>query len=352
MKAAVYYPGEGIRIDERAIPQPEAGQLLIEVKATGICGSDLHYYRDGHIGDWWIRQPHVLGHEFAGVVADVGDGVAEFAVGDRVAVEPIVPCDSCIPCNSGLYNLCSNLRFTGSPHIDGALQEYVIARPRFTHRVPDDMTFALAALVEPTSIAVHAVRRAQLQQGDSVMVVGAGPIGLLTAAVARAHGADPVYISDINAYRLGRAQEVGVTAVIETDGSAVHEVWRLTDGRGVDLVFEAVGNPGTLDSALQMVRPGGRLVLVGVNPEEKIMVNVMLAQSKEVSIVPVYLGRGAFPEAIDLLASGRVNGDALLTHRFPLTQVVSAMELAASGRHDAIKVTIDLATTGEQGGDV
>lgn len=342
MKAAVYHPAQGISIEERSVPQPGADELLIQVGAAGICGSDMHYYKDGHIGDWWVRQPHVLGHEFAGTVAATGDNVTGFSVGDRVAIEPIIPCESCDPCTRGLYNLCLNLRFTGSPHTDGAFQEYVIARPRFTHRIPDSMSFRYAALVEPTSIAVHAVRQSGLQVGDTVAIIGAGPIGLLTLAVANAAGARKTLISDLNQFRLGTAQTMGATAIVDARVDSATAINRFTDGRGVDIAFEAVGHPATIETAMQAVRPGGKLILIGVSSEAHVPINLMLAQSREITIIPIYLGRDAFPAALSLLASGRVQAEAMITHVFSLSDAAEAFDTAVNSQHEAIKVMFDM----------
>ncbi|MEO0562603.1 MAG: alcohol dehydrogenase catalytic domain-containing protein, partial [Chloroflexota bacterium] len=274
MKAAVYYPDEGIRVDDKALPPMDDDKLLVRVGSVGICGSDIHYLKDGHIGDWWIRQPHVLGHEFSGVIADVGRDVEGFAVGDRVAVEPIIPCEDCHACRAGRYNLCTNLKFTGSPHTDGAFQEVVVTRPRFTHRIPDTMSLKQAALVEPTSIAVHAVRQSGMGLGDSVAVIGAGPIGLLTLAVARASGAGATYISDLDDFRLGKADQLGATHTINAREDAVQAIDTLSGGEGIDVVFEAVGHPKTLEDGLKMVRPGGKLV--GITVTSLDWANIML----------------------------------------------------------------------------
>ena len=343
MKAAVYYPGMGIQIDERPIPVPGSDQLLVNVRAAGICGSDIHYYRDGHIGDWWIKQPHVLGHEFAGTIASIGAEVSGFALGDPVVIEPIIPCELCFACRTGFYNLCSNLRFTGSPHTDGAFQEYVITRPRFTHHLPDGIDFELASLVEPTSVAVHAVRRSRMQVGDSVVVVGAGPIGLLILAVALASGATLTCVIDLDPARLLKAQELGATMTMNVAEDNTIAMQRLSGGAEADIVFEAVGSARTLDAALRLVRPGGRLVVVGVSPEAKVEFDMMSAQSKEVDVIPVYLGRNAFPAALNLLASGRINARSLVTHRFPLEEMKVALETAVSKRENAIKVLMTTA---------
>ena len=341
MRAAVLLPEGGLEIEERPQPSPGPDQILVAPRLVGICGSDLHYYKDGRIGDWMIRRPHVLGHEFAGVVAALGAGVDAVEVGDRIAVEPIVPCENCDACRRGIYNVCPNIRFTGSPHTDGALQELVVVPARGAYPLPAGMPFSLGALVEPTSIAVHAVRRSRIRQGETVLIVGAGPIGLLTLAVARAYGAGAIYSTDINQSRLDLAAELGATGTVNVGGMQPGEILERTDPLGVDIAFEAVGSPGTLETALRMVRPGGRVVAVGVNIEERIPFNLMLAQSKEATVIPVYLGRDAFPEAIEFLASGRIAGKVLISHRFPLERTADAMDTALDGQSGAVKVMIE-----------
>ncbi len=340
MKAAVLLPEGGLEIEERPEPAPGPDQVLVAPRLVGVCGSDLHYYKDGRIGDWRILRPHVLGHEFAGVVVAVGLNVENVEVGDRIAVEPIIPCGDCDACRRGIYNVCPNIRFTGSPHTDGALQQLVAVPARGAHRLPPGMPFSLGALVEPTSIAVHAVRRSGLRVGDTVMIVGAGPIGLLTLAVARAYGAGAVYCTDLNQGRLDLATRLGATAAINVGGLDHTEILGLTDPLGADISFEAVGTPGTLETAMRLVRPGGTVVAVGVNIAERIPFNLMLSQSKEATVVPVYLGRDAFPEAIDLLASGQIDGELLITHRFPLERAAEAMEASLDANTGAVKVMI------------
>lgn len=347
MKAAVLLPEGGLEIENRPKPAPGPDQILVAPRFVGICGSDLHYYKDGRIGDWRILEPHVLGHEFAGLVAEVGSGVDNVEVGDLVAVEPIIPCDACDACRRGIYNVCPNIRFTGSPHTDGALQDLVVVRAGSAHLLPDGMPATLGALVEPTSIAVHAVRRSGLREGESVMIVGAGPIGLLILAVARAYGAGDVYCTDLSQGRLDLADRLGATGAINVGGLGAAEILERTDPAGFDVSFEAVGTPGTLETAMRMVRPGGRVVAVGVNIAARIPFNMMLAQSKESTVIPVYLGRDAFPESIELLASGRIDGDLLISHRFPLERTAEAMETSLDANSGAVKIMIEARSGGE-----
>lgn len=346
MRAACLLPEGGIEIRERPAPSPGPGQVLVAPRVVGICGSDLHYYKDGRIGTWRVRRPHVLGHEFAGVVTELGEGVGGTRVGDHITVEPIVPCETCEACRRGVYNLCPRMRFTGSPHTDGALQDRVAVPERGVHSLPEGMDSAIGALAEPTSIAVHSVRRGEVRPGETVLIIGAGPIGLLILAVARAYGAGSVHSTDLDDGRLALAADLGATSAVNVGGLQPEEILERTEPSGADVVFEAVGTPGTLETALRLVRPGGRVVAVGVNTEERIPFNLLLAQSMEATVIPVYLGRDAFPEAISLLASGRIDGAKLISHRFPLERASEAMDTALSVSSGAVKVMIEVAGAG------
>ena len=350
MRAACLLPGGGIEIRERPAPSPGPGQVLVAPGLVGICGSDLHYYKDGRIGTWRVRRPHVLGHEFAGVVTELGEGVGGTRVGDHIAVEPIVPCEACDACRRGVYNLCPRMRFTGSPHTDGALQDLVAVPARGAHSLPEGMDSGLGALVEPTSIAVHSVRRGDVQPGETVLIIGAGPIGLLILAVALAYGAGAVHSTDLDDGRLALAADLGATTTVNVGGLEPEEILERTERPGADVVFEAVGSPRTLETALRLVRPGGRVVAVGVNTEERIPFNLLLAQSVEATVIPVYLGRDAFPEAISLLASDRIDGTRLVSHRFPLERATEAMDTALSVSSGAVKVMIEVACGGRADG--
>lgn len=342
MKAALLHPGDGrhITVEERTRPFPGARRVLVAPRAVGICGSDLHYYRDGRIGNWVIENPHILGHEFAGVVEEAGRGVDSVRRGDRVTVEPIIPCEDCDSCRGGLYNLCADFRFIGSPHTDGALAGFVSVPESSVHHLPPGMSMEMGALVEPTSIAVHAVRRSELRGGEIAMVIGAGPIGLLIAAVAISYGAAGVFSLDINRNRLRAAERMGAWPVDVSRDISTEKLLAKTEPDGLDVVYEAVGGPVTLETALEVVRPGGKVVAVGVCAEERIPFNLMLAQSKEATVIPVFLGRDAFPEAIELLSSGEVDGEALLGEPFPLEQAGLAMQMAAAGADGPIKMMI------------
>lgn len=342
MRAAVLHPEGGLEIEERPAPEPGPGEVAVSPALVGVCGSDLHYYKEGRIGDWRVTEPHVLGHEFSAVVEEAGPGADTVAAGTPVAVEPIVPCGECDSCHRGLYNLCPHIGFTGSPHTDGALQESVVVPARGIHPLPAGMPLTLGALVEPTSIAVHAVRRSGLRQGETVTIIGAGPIGLLILAVCRAYGAAAVHITDIDPGRLEIARTLGADTALDVRGMEPEEIRRATDRLGPDIAFEAVGSAATLETAMRLVRPSGRVVAVGVHISERIPFNMMLAQSTEATVIPIYLGRDAFGEAIELLSSGRIDGERLISHRFPLERAAQAMDTALDSGSGAVKVMIEV----------
>lgn len=342
MKAAVLHPEGGLEIEERSVPEPGPEEVLVSPRLVGICGSDLHYYKEGRIGDWRVTEPHVLGHEFAGVVEEIGPDTEAVPVGAHVAVEPILPCWNCDSCHRGVYNLCPYISFTGSPHTDGALQEAVVVPARGLHPLPDDMSFELGALVEPTSIAVHAVRRSGLRPAETVTIIGAGPIGLLILAACRVYGAGAVHITDIDPGRLRIAEALGAATAFDVRGMETEEIRSATERAGADIAFEAVGSAGTLETAMELVRPSGRVIAVGVNITERIPFNMMLAQSREATVIPVYLGRDAFPEAIELLATGRIDGERLVSHRFPLERAAEAMDTVLNTGAGAVKVMIEV----------
>jgi L-iditol 2-dehydrogenase len=342
MSAGVYHPGMGLKLEKRLIPKVGPGELQLRVHSVGICGSDIHYYKEGHIGSWKIERPHVLGHEFSGTVTALGEGVNDFELGERVSVEPCLPCGTCAACATGRYNVCQNLRFIGSPHTDGAFAEYLIVTPRFAHRLPPSLDFEMGALVEPTAVAVQAIRRSSLRLGETVAIVGAGPIGLLTLKVALASGASAVFVSDINQERLEMARQFGATAAIDARTGAVNTVMELTGGRGVDVAFEAVGSAATIDQAVAMTTPGGRLTVIGMSPQDVVPFNFFSLQAKELDLRSVWLYQDAFPPAIALLASGRVAAREIITHRFPFDQILTALEVASSGRDSSIKVMLQM----------
>jgi len=342
MKAAVLFGKRDIRFEERSVPKPGADQVQIKVGKVGVCGSDVHYYKEGKIGDFVVKEPIVLGHEFSGVVSAVGSAVSKVKEGDRVVVEPGFPCGTCDICLSGRYNVCRKVDFFGSPQIDGAFQEYVIAPERFVFPIPDEMSLEEGAFVEPTAVAVHSVNRGQVGLGDVALVIGAGPIGLLTMQAAYGAGASKVFISDFDKDRLKAARSLGATEALDASMGTVRQVMGLTEGRGVDVVLEAVGAEETLNEAIDAAGPAGRVVAIGLSPETTLRFNFFEFMKKELDILGVWRYRWAYPPAIALLASKRVRVEPMVTHRFGLEQVEEALLTCAEMRGKPIKVVVSV----------
>ena len=275
-----------IEIEERPVPEPGPGQVLVEVSAVGVCGSDVHWFTEGRIGDLVVDGPLVLGHEAAGVVRALGPGVSRLSPGQRVALEPGVPCRRCRACRSGHYNLCPDIRFFATPPVDGACR-YVVHDEDFAHPLPDHVSDDAGALLEPLSVAIWATWKAGISVGDRVLVTGAGPIGLLVTAVAKAAGAVEVVVSDTQPARLARAEKMGATSVISAgaqtgDGqgttSPSSDALRPFGSIGADVLIECSGAGAALEAGLHGLRGGARAVVVGMSSQSHTPVPLSLLQ--------------------------------------------------------------------------
>lgn len=326
MRAAVLHAPREVRIESRQVPAPGPGEVLIGVRAVGTCGSDVHYYEHGRVGDFVLRSPLVLGHEPSGVVAALGDGVNAPEVGQRVALEPGVPCSRCAQCKTGRYNLCPRMRFFGTPPIDGAFCEYVTVRADFAHPVPDGISDEAAGLLEPLSVGVWACTKARVGPGSRVLITGAGPIGLVAAQAARAFGAAEIVVSDVNAYRLGIAAELGADATVDVSKVALAE-----SGCVPDVLLECSGNAAATTDAVRMLARSGRVVLVGMGSDE-LTLPMAHVQGYELEVTGTFRYANTWPTAISLVERGVVNLDRLVTHRFGLDEVDRALTAAATDR--------------------
>jgi L-iditol 2-dehydrogenase len=343
MKAAVLQRMHVMAMEERPRPAPGPGEVLVQVRNVGICGSDVHYYTHGRIGSFVVDRPLILGHEMAGVIAALGPGVITRRVGQRVAVEPGVPDRVCEFCRAGRYNLCPNVQFMATPPVDGAFTEYVVMPADFVYPLPDHVSLEEGALIEPLSVGVYALHRSQLRAGQDVVVLGAGPIGLVTLQVARAAGAGAIYVVDLDAHRLQVARTLGATASIDASREDVQErLAALTEGRGVDIVFEAAGSPKTAALAVHLARRGGRVTMIGLPPEDNFPYPLVAAMAKEVDIVTVFRYANVYPAGLALVAEGRIDLKSLITHRFPLEQAESALQLSDRRADGVIKAMVEV----------
>jgi L-iditol 2-dehydrogenase len=318
MRAAVLVGSGRIEVEERPVPNPAPGDVLIRVSSVGVCGSDTHYYREGRVGSFVVDGPLVLGHEAAGTIVGVGDSVDPGRIGQRVSIEPQRPDPDSAETRRGDYHLCPHMEFFATPPIDGAFCDYVTIGAAFAHRVPDGVTDEAAALCEPLSVGIAAVRKARLEAGARVLIAGAGPIGIVIAQVARAYGAAEVIVSDPDATRRTRAEAFGATSVLDPTSDAM-------DDLGVDAFIDASGAPPAVVSGLRAIRPGGTAVLVG-SGAESMTLPTQLIQNRELILTGVFRYANTWPTALALVESGRVDLDAMVTARYPLEKVAEALD--------------------------
>jgi len=348
MLAAVLNGIRDLRIEQRPVPELMPGKVLVRVRRTGICGTDVHYFEEGRFGRFAVTAPFILGHEVTGEVVAVSDGVQQPAVGERVAVNPSRQCGLCDYCRAGRGNLCRRVIMLGSastkPPTDGAFCEYLLLGAEQCFRLPAEVDDGLAAMMEPFAVALHAIRRAGAAAGKRVLVTGGGPIGLLVAITARAVGAAPLALSDPVSTRREMARRMGADFTLDpTDEAGVRDVMERT-GDGFDVVFEASGAEAALRQAFELVRRGGTIVQIGVMSAPEVSLPANQIMINELTVVGSFRYADVFEEGIRLLASGRVNLRPLISRVFPLAQINEAMALACA-RNEAVKVQLDFRQT-------
>jgi len=341
MKAAVLYKPYDIRLEEVETPKIRADQVLVRVRAVGICGSDVHYYKTGRAGLYVVKEPIILGHECSGEIAEIGDDVEGFNPGEPVVIEPGFPCRRCFYCKSGRYNLCEDVRFYGTPPVNGAFCEYVAADADFVYKMPESLTFEEGSMIEPLSVGIHATRRGHVTAEDTVAILGAGPIGLLTLQAVRARGATTIYVTDVRDYLLEHAKRLGASETINArKEDPVRRIMELTDGRGADVVIEAAGSIEAGRQTFEIARRGGRIVIIGVFPKTEFAVRMTDIVDKELTIYGVFRYANAYPTALKLVSAGKIELKSLITHVFTLNEIHKAMEVAEKKIGNPIKVIV------------
>lgn len=341
MKALVLERKGELAIRDIELPR-EVGpeDVKIAIHTVGVCGSDVHYYTHGAIGSFILREPMVLGHEAAGVVLEVGAAVKNLKVGDRVCMEPGIPNMASRASKLGIYNVDPDVRFWATPPIHGVLTPEVVHPAAFTYKLPDTVSFAEGAMVEPFAVGMQAAKRARITPGDVAVVIGCGPIGIMTALAALAGGCSRVFISDLSAPKLAIAgQYGGITPVNITEASLLETVMAATDGWGADVIFEASGSPRAYQGIFDLMRPGGTLVLVGL-PVEPVAFDVPASIFKEARIETVFRYANNFDRAVNLIAAGKVDLKPLITETFAFEDSIAAFERAAKGLPDDVKLQI------------
>ncbi|MBR1560417.1 MAG: NAD(P)-dependent alcohol dehydrogenase [Clostridia bacterium] len=343
MSNKTFYMTDIEKIEVGEAPMPVAGpdDVIIKVQSVGVCGSDLHYYRSGSIGDFKVEFPFILGHEAAGIVAEVGENVRTLAPGDRVCMEPGVPCMKCEECLSGHYNLCKDVRFWATPPYDGVLSEYIVHPAAFTFKLPDNMSFTEGALVEPLAIGLHACNQGGVKLGQTVVIMGAGCIGLVSLLAARAYGATQVVVGDVIDKRLEKAAELGAIPVNTKSEDIVAKVMELTDGRGADVCIDCAGFSSTVDNCLSAARPAGTVIIVGLGEDRVNGFNTSVMSTKELTVKSIFRYRNLYPTAINAIADGRINVGAIVSHRFTFDDTINAFATCHRDIRNVVKGVIE-----------
>jgi len=338
MKAAVLYGVRDLRLEDVPKPEISDNEVLIRVNASGICGTDIHIYR----GEWKTNTPIILGHEFSGVIADVGREVKGLNIGDPVVAEPNIPCGSCYFCRMSERNyFCENLEATGVT-VNGAFAEYVKIVASNVYRLPKRYNLDEAALIEPLACCVRGIDQAEIKAGDTVAIIGAGPVGLILLQLALQSGASMVIQTDMEDSRLSLAKELGADHTINvTKEDPIESIKELTDGYGVDVAIEAVGKPEAITQAMRATRRGGKLVIFGVSPEDAVWkVRPFELYDKELTIKTSYRSPYTFQRAVKIAVSGRVRLKPLISHVFKLDDIHRAFEVAEKRLEGAVKVLV------------
>lgn len=344
MQKAFYMTGIR-KMEVRDVPVPEVkkGQVLVKLEYVGICGSDVHYLEHGKIGDFVVDGDFILGHECAGIVTEVGENVASLKKGDRVALEPGCTCGQCEFCKTGLYNLCPDVEFLATPPYHGCLEQYIAFPANMCFKLPDKMSTKEGALVEPLSVGIHAAKQGGVTLGSSVIILGAGCIGLVTLLACKAFGATDITVVDVIPKRLDCAEKLGATRVVNALSlDAVAELDKLTGGNGADIVIETAGSAKTVAQTPYMVKRGGTIVLVGLAPQDCIEYNFAKIMNKEATIKSVFRYRNIYPQAINAISDGIIDVSGIITHEFDFSDTEKAFDFVIDNKNDVVKAVIKI----------
>ncbi|GAA0137688.1 NAD(P)-dependent alcohol dehydrogenase [Paenibacillus sp. YSY-4.3] len=332
-----------MEIRDIPVPEPKEKEVLVKLEYVGICGSDVHYYEHGKIGDFIVNGDFILGHECAGTVVAIGKDVKQLQVGDRVALEPGVTCGQCEFCKSGRYNLCPDVEFLATPPYHGCFENYIAFPENMAFKLPDHITTREGALVEPLSVGMHAAKQGGVTLGSSVVILGAGCIGLTTLLASKAFGAIDITVVDVIPKRLDKALELGATRVINAaERDAVKLIDELTDSEGVDIVMETAGAVKTVQQTAYMVKRGGTVVLVGMAPQDTIEYNFAKLLGKEAEIKTVFRYRNIYPQAIKAMAEGLIDVSGIVTHEYSFGEIAEAFDVNINRKNDVVKIVIKI----------
>ncbi|MBR2527127.1 MAG: NAD(P)-dependent alcohol dehydrogenase [Blautia sp.] len=343
MKTAVMTELKHCEIQQRPIPEPKDDEVLVKVENVGVCGSDLHYYESGRIGNFIVEYPFVLGHEAGGTVVEVGRNVKKIKVGDRVALEPGKTCGKCEFCKTGRYNLCPDVVFFATPPVDGVFQEYVAHEADLCFKIPDNMSTEEAALIEPLAVGMHAANQAEAHLGQTAVVTGSGCIGLMSLLSLKARGVSKVIVVDVIEKRLAQAKKLGADYVINgKEENTIQRIMELTDGKGFDVGIETAGNQLTASQLIQSAKKGATIVFVGYSASGEMTLPIGTALDKELIMKTVFRYRNIYPMAIDAVASGKIDVKGVVTDYFKLDDIQEALTACVEDKANIVKGVIKI----------
>lgn len=343
MKVAVMTDIKKIQFIEADKPKPKDDEVLVKLEYVGVCGSDLHYYEHGAIGDYIVKPPFVLGHECSGTIVEIGSKVKHLKVGDRVALEPGKTCGECEFCKTGRYNLCSDVIFFATPPVNGVFQEYVTHPESLSFKLPEKLSSMEGALIEPLAVGMHAARQGDAKIGDVAFVTGAGCIGLCSMLSLKACGVSKVYVIDVIKKRLDKALELGASGVIDASKEdVVKRALELTQGKGSDITIETAGTEITTNQTIEFAKKGSVIVLVGYSKTGKVNMNLSMALDKELTFKTVFRYRHLFPLLIDAVENGSINIKDIVTNIYDFKDLQEALDNSVNDKANIVKTVIKM----------
>lgn len=343
MKVCVLTGKKKLEWAEREIPQPSAGEVQIKLEYVGVCGSDLHFYQEGQLANWTLDGPLALGHEPGGVITALGEGVNNLAVGDKVSIEPAVPCGHCEDCRKGNYNLCKNIKMLAIPgERDGVNAEYCVHDASMCYKLPKNMTTLDGAMIEPLAVGMHGTELSDAKIGETAIVLGCGCIGLCTIMSLKARGVSEIYVADVMNKRLEKAMELGATRVFNSRTESIEEFAKTLPGGGADQVYECAGNRITTLQACKLIKRGGKVTLVGVSPEPVLELDIATLNAMEGTIYSVYRYRNLWTKAIAAVSSGAIPVSKIVSHVYDFKDCIEAIDYSLNHKDEVIKSVVKI----------
>lgn len=334
MKASVLREKSKVIIEHREKPVLNSGEVLIKVKAVGICGSDIHYYEYGHIGKRFVEYPFVQGHEGSGVIEQVGEGVTNLKEGDNVVIEPGIPCSDCEYCRTGSYHLCPNVKFLSTPPYDGVLAEYITHPANLTYKIPNNLPHDIATLVEPLSVGIHTAERTGITPHSNILITGMGPVGLTMVLVAKWYGVKNITVIDLEPFRLEVAKKIGATAILKTNISSENVV------PSFDVAIDTTGNEKALSMAIHQLKRGGKLATIGFPSSDMTSLPLLRMLQNEIDLLTIYRYKNTFTKGIALLEEYQDLAKHLITNQFKMADISEAFDYTINNKNKNIKTIV------------